>query len=89
MLPNWTNHLKDPEEKKRFISYIRNSKGVIDRLSDILKEKEQSITNQELSSDVYDSPSWAAQQADIIGQRRSIRWLQTLLNLDQKETTNG
>lgn len=89
MLPNWTNHLKDPEEKKRFISYVKNSKGLIDRLNDILKEKELSLINLELGPEVYDSPSWAAQQADINGQRRMLRWIQTLLTLDQKETTNG
>lgn len=89
MLPNWTNHLKDPEEKKNFAEYIQRSKGLIDRLSDMVKERELSLENLELSSDVYDSPSWAAKQADINGRRRELRWFKTLLTLDQKETSNG
>lgn len=85
MIPNWTAHLKDPEEKKRFRSYIYNSRGLLDRLSDIVKEMEEDLTQKELNMDTYDSPAWAAKQADINGSRRTIRAIQTLITLDPKE----
>lgn len=82
MIPNWTTHLKDPEDKKRFISYIHNSKGLLDRLNDILTEMETSVEQKE--SD-YDSPGWAAYQADNNGYRRCLRQIRKLITLDQKE----
>lgn len=85
MIPNWTNHLKDPEEKKRFRSYIYNSRGLLDRLSDMLKEMEESLTQKELDQDTYDSPAWAAKQADINGSRRVLREIQKLITLDPKD----
>lgn len=85
MIPNWTNHLKDPEEKKRFRSYLYNSRGLLDRLGAILKDMDKDIEDQELDASTYDSPSWAARQADINGYRRCLRKVQKLITLDQKE----
>ena len=85
MIPNWTAHLRDPEEKKRFWAYLKNSRGLLDRLSDIIREMEEDLTQKELSMDTYDSPAWAAKQADINGSRRTIRAIQKLITLDPKE----
>lgn len=85
MIPNWTHHLKDPEEKKRFRQYLYQSRGLLDRLETILKQMEESTTNQELDLSSYESPSWAARQADLNGYRRCIRDVQKLITLDPKE----
>lgn len=85
MIPNWTAHLKDNEEKQRFWSYLKNSRGLLDRLVDLLKEMEADLTQQELDTDTYDSPAWAAKQADINGSRRTIRKILKLITLDKEK----
>lgn len=81
----WTSHLQDPEEKKRFVAYLLNSKGVFDRLTAIINQLELELEEKELQENIYDSPSWAARQADINGYRRCLRRITKLINLDQKE----
>lgn len=88
MLPNWTNHLKDAEEKTRFKTYIYSSRGVLDRLKQIVSDMETELDNKELNPDSYDSPSWAARQADNNGYRRCLRRFQQLLTLDPKENND-
>lgn len=85
MIPNWTTHLKDPEEVKRFKQYIYQSKGVIDRLYQIADDMENDIDQSENDKNQYSTPSWAALQADRIGERRVIRRFKKLFTLDQKE----
>ena len=85
MIPNWTHHLRDPEEKKRFRKFIYGSRPILDRLLQLSREMEQNLDDKELAKDVYDSPSWAAKQADNIGYRRCLREFQQLLTLDPKD----
>ncbi len=86
MIPNWTNHLKDPEEKKRFRSYIMNSRGVLERLGELMKQKETELNQVETSPTTYDSPSWAALQAHRNGYRECLNYITKLITLDQKDT---
>lgn len=51
----------------------------------ISKEMEEVLEDREISPSAYESPSWAAKQADINGYRRCLREFQKLLTLDQKE----
>lgn len=85
MMPQWTNHLKDPEEKKRFRSYIYTSRTILDRQLDLIKDMEDALDSKELDENQYDSPSWAARQADINGYRRCLRKMKQLLTLDPKD----
>lgn len=85
MIPNWTTHLKDPEEAKRFRQYIHQSKGVLDRLNEIMDKQVEELDEQETTATQYDSPSWAALQADRNGYRRAIRLVKKLITLDQKD----
>lgn len=85
MIPNWTNHLKDPEEKERFKKYILGSKTLLERQTAIIDEMEKGLDVQESDPSQYDSPSWAALQADRNGYRRALRAIKKLNNLDQKE----
>lgn len=85
MMPQWTNNLKDTEEVKRFKSYLWNSKGVLDRQFEILCDEERALDNKETDADQYESPSWAARQADINGYRRCLRKMKSLITLDLKD----
>lgn len=85
MIPNWTNHLKDPDEKERFRKYVLGSKSILERQTQILDEMEEELDQLETGENQYQSPSWAALQADRNGYRRALRRIKKLNNLDQKE----
>ena len=89
MIPNWTHHLKDPEDIKRFTQHINNSRSVLERLSVIMKDKEKSLDLGEINQSSYDSPSWAAKQAHRNGYRECLAELNKLITLDPKDKTNG
>lgn len=84
MIPNWTNHL-DEREARQFKAYLYSSRGILERQQAILKEMENNLDSKELSPEVYDSPSWAAKQADNNGYRRCLRQIHKLLTLDPKD----
>lgn len=85
MIPNWTNHLKDKEEVERFKRHIYNSRSVLERQNAIMDEMEKDLDQLETDPDQYNSPAWAAMQADRNGYRRALRRIRKLNNLDQKE----
>lgn len=85
MIPQWTTHLKDPEEIKRFRQHIHNSKGVLDRLTTLMKNNEEALSSAETDPSSYESPSWAALQAHRNGYRQCLKELYKLTNLDPKE----
>lgn len=85
MIPNWTNHLKDPDEKERFRKYLLGSKVILERQTQMVQDKEEELDQLETDKDQYNCPSWAALQADRNGFRRALRWIKKINNLDQKE----
>lgn len=85
MIPNWSTHLKDPEDAKRFRQHIYNSKAVLERLAQMADDWEKELDQQETTEDQYSNPSWAALQADRNGYRRAIRRLKKVITLDQKD----
>lgn len=85
MMSQWSNHLKDPEDAKRFRQHIYASKGVLDRLLTLTGAMENELDTQETDPDQYSSPSWAALQADRNGYRRALRRVNKLITLDQKD----
>lgn len=85
MMPIWTHHLKDQDEKERFKKYVQNNRTILERLSAIANQWEDELKDKELDKDSYESPAWAYKQADNNGYRRCLRQLQLLLTLDQKD----
>lgn len=85
MIPNWTNHLKDPAEKEQFRKYIYGSKAVLERQSQIIDDELNQLDQLETDKDQYNCPSWAALQADRNGFRRAMKLVKKLNTLDQKE----
>lgn len=84
MISAWTRHLKTDEEKEKFEKGLRNSKWILDRLSEILTDAEDELSSSEISAKNYDSPSWAYKQAHTNGQRSTLRTLKRLINLGPK-----
>lgn len=83
MISAWTKHLPDEEEKKRFQSAANGSKVVLNRLQALLDEMKTDAENTELSTKLYESPSWAYIQADANGYKRCLKQISKLINLDQ------
>ena len=84
MYSRWTDHIKDPEEKKRFEGSIVAAKSVLDRLKDILKMLDSGVSQDEFKKDHYEKPSWAFRQAHDNGYRHCIRTVDTLIDLDKQ-----
>ena len=87
MYIEWTKHLNDPENKSKFQKSILASKDVLDRLKQILEEKEQALDRSETDIATYNTPNWAERQAHKNGNRESIHFLKKLIDLDQQKIT--
>lgn len=73
---NWFSHLpKDQQED--FKKQIRSATDVLERLAQILQEKQTEVV---LSTD-YDNPSWAYKQADRNGYDRALTEVINLINV--------
>ncbi len=72
----WIAHLpKDQQEA--FKKQINSSRDVLERLSQILKDKQTEVV---LSTD-YDNPSWAYKQADRNGYDRALTEVINLITM--------
>jgi hypothetical protein len=83
MISAWTKHISNDEDKERFKSAVLGSKLVLQRLQALMDEMKTDTENQELSTKLYDSPSWAFIQADANGYKRCLKQISKLINLDQ------
>lgn len=81
---DWTKNLKDPEEIKRFELTVQSAKPVLDRLKDIIDEKENALNRDEMSLKSFDTPNWEYKQAFKNGIRHANHGFRTLIDLDQQ-----
>ena len=88
MLIDWTKHLKDPEEKKRFEAYVWSCRQVFQRQLELLEEKEREITAEERDLFIYENNNWAYRQAHRNGSMQMIKFLKNLVDLDQQKEPN-
>ena len=88
MYVEWTKHLQSPEQKSDFERTIHSAKPVLDRLKDILKEKELSLDRSEMDIRTYELPNWDHRQSHKNGNRESIAFLSKLVDLDLQRTPN-
>ena len=77
----WVKHLKDPEEIDKLNKAILGSVVIRNRLTQIIKEKLESIDNTECSVSDYDSPSWSHKQAHRNGQKTALNEVLKLIDL--------
>lgn len=85
MKSTWTKNLKTPEDIENFQSMLLGSRPVLERLVDILKEKDEALDRTSLSLTSYDNPNWAFKEAHKNGYSSCIHNLIQLLNLDHKD----
>jgi len=85
MFVEWTQHLKDPEEKQRFLNEIRNAKPVLDFLKTRLDAKERTLNRSEINISNYNIASWDNFQAHKNGYRQCLYEIGKLIDLDQQK----
>lgn len=85
MYTEWTKHLQDPAGKKSFSNKILGAKEVLNRLHEIITEKENTLDRSEVSIETYNIPNWESRQAHKNGNRESLAWLKKLVDLDHQK----
>lgn len=76
----WASHIKDEEEKEEFKKYVENSSTLLDRLTDIIKEKMKAAERQRVSEKNYQFPAWPYKMADYNGYIRALTEIKAITN---------
>lgn len=88
MITQWTSHLDTDEDKQKFRQIILSSKTALDRLKEIIEEREKAISSIEIGVDIYTKPGWDALLAHYNGERAALKGIKTLIDLDRQKDTN-
>lgn len=76
----WTAHLANkPDEKKQFEDTVIHSKAVLDRLKQLIEEKELAIDRIEYTPSEYETAGWSHKQAHLNGRRAILTDIKNLL----------
>ncbi len=88
MLTAWTKNLKTPEEQENFTNQLLSARPVLERLYDLLNEKETELDRSERSQKAYENPNWAYLQAHRNGCASMLQSVKELINLDHQKAIN-
>ncbi len=83
MYTKWTQHLKTPEEKKRFEASVVGARHVFDRLLTIIDDGLIELEKSEIN-DSFESAAWPYKQAFKNGAKSELKALRRLINLDEQ-----
>lgn len=81
MILDWYRHLTDPKEREELASTIKNSTIAINRLREIVEEREKALLAEEITPSAFDNPSWAYKEARNIGRRQELQYMKLLLTM--------
>jgi hypothetical protein len=84
MFLDWTKNLTDADEKVKFEANIMSSKTILDRLTQLIDEKEASLTRTELTPSAFEDANWGYKQAFQNGYRAALNQIKILINLDDQ-----
>lgn len=85
MLTVWTKNLQTQDEKDNFNNQLLGAIPVLERLTELLNEKEVELDRSERSLKAYDNPNWAYLQAHKNGCASMLQSVKELINLDQQK----
>lgn len=88
MLTVWTKNLKTPEEQENFNNQLLGARPVLERLHQLLEEKESELGRVERSKTTYANPNWAYLQAHHNGCASMLASIKELINLDHQKDKN-
>lgn len=80
----WVKNLKTKEEQERFFNTLQGARPVLERLDELLTEKQDTLDRTERTIKAYDNPNWAYQQAHKNGCASMLTAIKELINLDQQ-----
>jgi hypothetical protein len=80
----WTSHLKTETEIDDFRNKVYGAKPVLDRIRQLLDEKEAAIDRSEIKLEEYENPNWSHKQAFKNGIRAACADLRLLLTIEEK-----
>ncbi len=83
MIGAWTKNLKTEEEITRFKNQFKGSRGVFERLQELMDEEKTALESSEISSKIYDSPNWDYKQAHTNGFKAALKMVGTLIKPDK------
>lgn len=89
MFSQWTHNLSKPEEKERFIKTIQSSRPVLERLIEVIEEKENSVAREEMDKNSFAQPNWDYRQAYNVGYRAALNRVKSLIDLDHQKVDTG
>lgn len=82
MLGTWTSNVANkPEEKASFEDYLRNSTRLLDRLLQIIEDKQAYLETKSHCYSEYDDAGWPYRQAHLNGRKAELAELKQLLTL--------
>lgn len=85
MLTVWTKNLKTVEEQDNFNNQLLGARPVLERLMELLNEKEASLEASERSVKAYENPNWSHLQAHKNGCSSMLSSIKELINLDHQK----
>lgn len=88
MLTVWTKNLQTQEEKDNFNNQLLGARPVLERLHQLLEEKESELGRVERNKTVYANPNWAYLQAHHNGCSSMLSSIKELINLDHQKDKN-
>lgn len=80
----WTSNLTTEEEINSFRNQVFAAKPVLDRIHQLLDEKEAAVDRSEIQLSEYDNPNWSHKQAFKNGVRAACADLRLLLTVEDK-----
>jgi hypothetical protein len=83
----WTQHLDEEATKDRFRMSVSAAKSILDRLKDIIEERETVINSIETGVEIYSKPGWDALLAHYNGEKAALKFVKKLIDLDQQKDT--
>lgn len=72
-------HNRDPKRKEDFETTIRNSRVIVDRLLEILDQREEALERPEFNLDTYDG-GYPYKAAYLAGSRKELKEIRDLFS---------
>lgn len=84
----WTDHIKDTDEKERFVNQIISAKPVLRHLITLIEKDEKALDNVERNVKQFEDPNWSHKQAFYNGSRSVYYTIKKIIDIDdQKRST--
>jgi hypothetical protein len=88
MITDWTRNLISDEDKHLFERKFQGAREVLDRLNELVAEREHSMDVSERGLKQFENPNWAYRQAFNNGLRSAFTIVKTLIAQPDQRNDN-